>query len=117
MKMKIIVAALAIGMAAPVLGAGTAYAGCTHGERIDGSTAADAQRKIQAAGYTNVTGLTKGCDNFWHGMATQNGQRLGVVLSPSGQVMVESGNEGAAPSRSIAAEPEYPVRQRVYPQQ
>ena len=117
MKTKLIVAALALGLAGPTVGAAVAHAACTHGERIDGSTAADAKRKIQGAGYTNVTDLRKGCDNFWHGTAMQNGRTLGVVLSPQGQVMVESGNEGAAPSRSIAAEPEYPVRQRAYPQQ
>ena len=120
MKTKLLVAALALGLAAPTLGAGVAYAGCTHGERIDGSTASDAQRKIKAAGYTNVTDLTKGCDNFWHGTAMQNGRTLGVVLSPEGQVMVESSNEGSAPSTAETVYPQgqpvVPERQPVYPQ-
>jgi len=130
MKTKLIVAALALGLAAPMMGASVAYAGCTHGERIDGSTASDAQRKIKAAGYTNVTDLTKGCDNFWHGKANQGANRVGVVLSPAGEVMVESvldqppgmsgGTSYTVPSDSqpaISENRDYPQRDyRDYPQ-
>lgn len=91
MKTKMIAAALVVGLAAPMtMGATAAYAQCTNGERIDGSTADQARVKIQRAGFSNVTGLTKGCDNFWHGKANQGGNRVGVVLAPSGEVMVES---------------------------
>jgi hypothetical protein len=64
--------------------------GCHFGEVVDGSTADDARRKIEAAGFTDVHALTKSCDNFWHGKATLTGGLLNVVLSPSGKVMLES---------------------------
>jgi hypothetical protein len=90
-KTSLIAAAVALGLAVPMtMGATAAYAQCTHGERIDGSTADQARVKIQRAGFSNVTGLHKGCDNYWHGIANQGGGRVGVVLAPSGEVMVES---------------------------
>jgi hypothetical protein len=70
-----------------VLAAGPAWAGCSPGDRIDGSTAADAKRQIEAAGYEQVRDLKKGCDNYWHGQAMQGGVPVRVVLSPDGQVM------------------------------
>ena len=63
--------------------------GCHFGEVIDDSTADDARRKIEAAG-TDVHGLKKSCDNFWHGKATSTGRPVNVVLSASGKVMLES---------------------------
>jgi len=64
--------------------------GCHFGEVIDGSTADDARRKIEAAGFTDVHALKKSCDNFWHGKATLTGRPVNVVLSPSGTAMLES---------------------------
>ncbi len=64
--------------------------GCHFGEIIDDSTADDARRKIEAAGFTDVHVLKKSCDNFWHGKATLTGRLVNVVLSPSGKVMLES---------------------------
>jgi len=64
--------------------------GCHFGEIIDGSTADDARRKIEAAGFTDVHALKKSCDNFWHGNATLTGRPVNVVLSPSGKAMLES---------------------------
>lgn len=62
---------------------------CTNGEIIDGSTAADAKAKFEAAGYSDVVILSKGCDNFWHGTAVKNGVPGNVVLSPDGTVTQE----------------------------
>lgn len=64
--------------------------GCLFGEVTDGSTANDARRKIEAAGFTDVHDLKKGCDNFWHGRAVWAGLAVNVVLSPNGNVMLES---------------------------
>jgi hypothetical protein len=64
--------------------------GCHFGEAIDGSTADDVRRKIEAAGFADVRDLKKSCDNFWHGTATFTGRAVNVVLSPSGKVMLES---------------------------
>ncbi|NJO33886.1 MAG: hypothetical protein HC869_12835 [Rhodospirillales bacterium] len=57
---------------------------------IDGSTADDARRMIEAAGFVDVRDLKKSCDNFWHGKATLAGRAANVVLSPGGKVMLES---------------------------
>jgi hypothetical protein len=66
-----------------------ALAACEPGDRVDKSTADDARKKIQAAGYRNVRDLKKGCDNFWHATATKDGQQVFVVLSPQGEVVTE----------------------------
>lgn len=63
--------------------------GCHFGEVIDSTTADDARRKIEAAGFSNVHGLKKSCDNFWHGQAVLNGVAVNVALSPAGKVMLE----------------------------
>lgn len=62
---------------------------CVAGEKIDGSTVDTARTKIEKAGFQKIEGLKKGCDNFWHGQALQNGLPVNVVLSPQGQVMTE----------------------------
>jgi len=63
--------------------------GCHFGEIIDGTTADDARRHIEAAGYANVSGLKKSCDNFWHGQATINGAQTRVLVTPDGRVRTE----------------------------
>ena len=65
--------------------------GCEAGDKIDGSTAGDALKKIEAAGYRQVTELKKGCSNYWNGLATKDGVTAHVSLSPQG--VVHSGGE------------------------
>ena len=89
-KTGLIAAALALGIAAPMAMTAPAYAQCMHGERIDGTTADMARAKATSAGFSNVVMNRKGCDNYWHGTANQGGSRVGIVVSPAGQVMVES---------------------------
>lgn len=67
----------------------TAQPGCHYGEVIDSTTADDAKRRIEAAGYTNITRLKKSCDNFWHGRATLNGMETNVLVTPDGRVRPE----------------------------
>jgi hypothetical protein len=62
---------------------------CTEGEVIDGSTAEEARAKIEAAGYSDVVMVSKGCDNFWHATAIKGGMAGNVVLSPDGMVLPE----------------------------
>lgn len=66
-----------------------AYAACAPGVKIDKSTVADARKDMQKAGYTDVRDLKKGCDNYWHGVATKDGKQTHVVATPDGKVMPE----------------------------
>ena len=63
--------------------------GCHFGEQIDNTTADDAMRFAEAAGYTSVTGLKKSCDNNWHGQAMLNGAPVNVMIRPDGRVVQE----------------------------
>jgi len=64
---------------------------CAASDKIDGSTAEQAKQKLEAAGYTNVTGLNKGCDNVWHAQAQGNGgAQVNVMVTPDGTVNQET---------------------------
>jgi hypothetical protein len=88
-KATILTVALIMMAAAPAFAADAESHGCLPTDHVDGSTADQAKRKIQAAGYTEVTDLSKGCDNFWHGHAMKDGAPVNVVLSPPGMVLLE----------------------------
>ena len=93
-----LLAALAVtGLA---LSAPLAYDGCPAADHIDGSTAAQATQKMERAGYAHGRDLKKGCDNYWHANAEQNGKPEMIVLAPDGKVMMEndaySGNRSAS---------------------
>lgn len=64
-------------------------AACEAGDKIDKTTVDETRKKIESAGYHQVRELAKGCDNFWHGTATKDGNMVYVVVSPQGQVMTE----------------------------
>lgn len=90
LKASLFALATAVALAAGPHGTvAPAYAVCDRGEMIDGSTAAQAKRKIEAAGYQNARDLKKGCDNYWHAIVTRNGGPIRVVLSPQGEVLIE----------------------------
>ena len=72
-----------------MMAAGPAWSACSPNDKIDSSTAANAKKAIEAAGYEQVRVLKKGCDNYWHGTARKDGAAGNVVLSPEGQVVVE----------------------------
>lgn len=95
MKVSIAGAAAMLAVAAVLatpgfVGDGSAAAACDPGTRIDASTANDAKRRFEAAGYRNVRVIKKGCDNYWHGMGAKNGAEGRIVLSPSGEVLPEN---------------------------
>lgn len=50
-------------------------------------TEAQAQSRIEAAGYTNVTGLAKDKDGVWRGTATKNGAQAAIGLDYQGNVV------------------------------
>lgn len=65
-------------------------ASCMAGDKINGSTAEQTKKKIEAAGYTHVRDLQKGCDNFWHGVAVnKDGQETNVLVTPEGEVKLD----------------------------
>lgn len=47
-------------------------------------TEADARTQIEAAGYTNVTGLMQGADGSWTATGTRDGATTTVTVGPSG---------------------------------
>lgn len=53
----------------------------------DGS--AGAQARIEADGYSNVQGLTRGADGKWRGQATRGGARVGITVDAEGKVATE----------------------------
>ena len=81
--------ALAIGVFSlrPVVN--DAQAACAPTDHINATTAEDATRAMQKAGYTQIKILAKGCDNAWHASAMLNGQPVFVVWNREGQVVTE----------------------------
>jgi Peptidase propeptide and YPEB domain len=67
----------------------SARADCAPGERVDGTSADQAKKKAEGAGFTQVRELRKGCDNVWHAVAMKNGAQVRVAVLPQGQVMQE----------------------------
>jgi hypothetical protein len=83
---------LGLGAAAVTLTAtppAQAAGNCPAEDRIDGSTAEQAKRKFEKAGYSSVKELRKGCDNFWRAMAVKDGKPVRVVLSLTGEIMLD----------------------------
>ena len=66
-----------------------ALAACASTDKINATTAQDATRAMEKAGYTQVKILAKGCDNAWHASAMLNGQPVFVVWNREGQVVTE----------------------------
>lgn len=83
----VVLVAGAVGAGPQVIG--VAQAACAANEKIDSSTAEQARKKIEAAGFREVRDLNKSCANHWHGKAMKDGQPVRVVLSPQGQVQTE----------------------------
>ena len=78
---------------APVLVAPPSFtaarAACEPGDRIDATTAEQAKKKAESAGFTQVKMIRKGCDNTWHGTAMKGGAAVNVAVSASGDVNQE----------------------------
>lgn len=63
--------------------------GCNYGEVVDSSTPDQAKAKMEAAGYSAVTILSKGCDNVWHAVGMSGGMTTNINLAPDGLVKPE----------------------------
>ena len=84
-------AALALAaIAMAPIGSAHAAGNCEPGEKSDNTTAADAKKKLEAAGYAQVRDLKKGCDNVWHAKAVKGAQAVNLALTPQGQVFIET---------------------------
>ena len=66
-----------------------AQAACEPGDRIDNTTAQQAQKRAESAGFAQVRMSRKGCDNTWHGTAMKGGAPVNVAVSASGEVNQE----------------------------
>ena len=74
----------------PIAPAALAAGNCDPGDKLDSSTAADARKKLEAAGYSQVRDLKKGCDNVWHAKAVKDGGAVNLALTPDGQIRRET---------------------------
>ncbi len=81
--------ALAIGALSVRPMVNEAQAACAATDHINATTAQDATRAMQQAGYSQIKILAKGCDNAWHASAMLNGQPVFVVWNREGQVLTE----------------------------
>jgi hypothetical protein len=52
-------------------------------------TEAQARSRIEGAGYSNVSGLTKDQDGIWRGKASKGGTPVGVALDYQGNVVAK----------------------------
>ncbi len=78
-------------MAIGLLLAAPAFAQCDPGTKLDKTTATDARKKMEAAGYRQVKDLKKGCDSAWHGRAVnRQGAPVDVMITPQGDVLLET---------------------------
>lgn len=50
---------------------------------------AAAEERILAEGYSEISVLTKGCDNSWHALAIADGDPVNVLVTPQGAVLTE----------------------------
>lgn len=89
MSMLLVALCLTTALGTVLSAAVPAQAACTDGEKIDGSTAGQARKKFEAAGYRQVKELHKGCDNYWHTVAVKDGKPVRAVLSPQGEIVQE----------------------------
>ncbi|HXP75574.1 MAG TPA: hypothetical protein VN823_15625 [Stellaceae bacterium] len=80
-------------MIAPVFLGPTSFtaarAACEPGDKVDATTADQARKRAEGAGYTQVHMLRKGCDNVWHGTGLKSGASVNLAVLPSGEVAPE----------------------------
>ncbi|HYM19123.1 MAG TPA: hypothetical protein VEU06_11210 [Micropepsaceae bacterium] len=53
------------------------------------TTEGQAKNKIEASGYTNITGLSKDSYGVWHGKAQKDGMLVNISLDTQGNVKTE----------------------------
>jgi predicted lipoprotein with Yx(FWY)xxD motif len=100
-----VLVALAAGSVPPIVD--SALAACSPNDPVNGTTATDAMRAMESAGFTQVQVYEKGCDSAWHAHAIQNGMPVNVVWNSEGQVVTEGD--------LYPAQTAYPATRDTYP--
>ena len=67
-------------------------------------TEGQARQHILNSGYSDVSGLAKGQDGVWRGMATRNGTQVNVAMDFKGNVTEAGGGAGAMTSGNGASQ-------------
>jgi hypothetical protein len=62
---------------------------CRSDDAADGPTRIEATERIIAYGYSEVSQLSKGCDNVWRALAFAEGDPVNVLVTPRGDVLTE----------------------------
>jgi hypothetical protein len=71
----------------PPVSTGNAASNTTAAPGASSFTEAEARSRIEAHGYSDVTGLQKDAHSVWRGTATKNGQTVGVALDYQGNIL------------------------------
>lgn len=62
---------------------------CQIEHKPEGTTRIEAEERILAEGYSEISSLAKGCDNAWHAIAFAEGDPVRVLVTAAGTVMTE----------------------------
>ena len=54
-----------------------------------GASRLEATERILAYGYSEVSQLSRGCDNVWRALAFAEGDPVNVLVTPTGDVLTE----------------------------
>jgi hypothetical protein len=58
-------------------------------DHTEGATRLEAAERIIAYGYSQISELSKGCDNVWRAVAFAEGDPVNVLVTPRGDVLTE----------------------------
>lgn len=62
---------------------------CPIDDRSAGATRLEAEERIFADGYTEISSIAKACDGSWHALALADGDPVIVRVTPQGGVVTE----------------------------
>ena len=62
---------------------------CMLDDRPAGATRLEAEERIFAEGYAEISSLAKGCDGSWRALALADGDPVMVQVTPQGAVVTE----------------------------
>jgi hypothetical protein len=95
LRLDLVLCAILIGTAGSELVAPDALSAeradhvCRPAGQFQGATRDDAESRILAEGYTEVSFLAKDCENVWHALAFAEGDPVNLRITPQGAVLTE----------------------------